>query len=153
MALFRNMQNRIDDLNETVQENLVGIRVVKSYVREEHEKQKFKASNDAFTKAGLSAVMRIILMQPAMMLGISTTTVLILYYGGKMVLVGGLEIGLLSSLLNYVMMVLMSVMMVAMCLLQYTRAKACASVFSRSSTPSPTSRTARQRPCRKKPAA
>ncbi len=126
MTLFRNMQNRIDDLNETVQENLVGIRVVKSYVREPHERKKFKASNDAFTKAGLSAVMRIILMQPAMMLGISTTTVLILYYGGKMVLVGDLEIGLLSSLLNYVMMVLMSVMMVAMCLLQYTRAKACA---------------------------
>lgn len=126
MTLFRNMQNRIDDLNETVQENLVAIRVVKSYVREPHERKKFKASNDAFTKAGLSAVMRIILMQPAMMLGISTTTVLILYYGGKMVLVGDLEIGLLSSLLNYVMMVLMSVMMVAMCLLQYTRAKACA---------------------------
>lgn len=126
MTLFRNMQNRIDDLNETVQENLVGIRVVKSYVRESHERKKFKASNDAFTRAGLSAVMRIILMQPAMMLGISTTTVLILYYGGRMVLVGDLEIGLLSSLLNYVMMVLMSVMMVAMCLLQYTRAKACA---------------------------
>lgn len=125
-VLFRNMQNRIDDLNETVQENLVGIRVVKSYVREEHERKKFKNSNDAFTKAGLSAVMRIILMQPVMMLGVSATSVLILYLGGKMVLTGDLEIGLLSSLLNYVLMVLMSVMMVAMCLLQYTRAKACA---------------------------
>lgn len=125
-ALFRNMQNRIDGLNETIQENLVGIRVVKSYVREAHEKEKFKGSNDAFTKAGLSAVMRIILMQPAMMIGISVSNVLILYFGGQMVLGHTLEIGLLSSLLNYVMMVLMSVMMVAFCLLQYTRARACA---------------------------
>ena len=126
VPLFRNMQQRIDDLNETVQENLVGIRVVKSYVREDHERGKFKRVNDNFTRAGLAAVMRIILMSPFMTLGISITTVLILYIGGRMVLGGDLEIGLLSSLLNYVMMVLMSVMMLAMCLLQYTRAKASA---------------------------
>ena len=126
VPLFRNMQRRIDDLNETVQENLVGIRVVKSYVREDHERGKFKRVNDNFTRAGLAAVMRIILMSPFMTLGISITTVLILYIGGRMVLGGDLEIGLLSSLLNYVLMVLLSVMMVALCLLQYTRAKASA---------------------------
>ncbi len=126
MGLFRVMQHRLDDLNETVQENLVGIRVVKSYVREEHEKTKFKVSNDAFTQSGLNVSLRIILMQPLMMIGISSATVLILYFGGKMVLTGDLEIGLLTSLINYVMMVLMSVIMVAMCLLQYTRARACA---------------------------
>ena len=126
MGLFRAMQHRLDQLNETVQENLVGIRVVKSYVREEFEKTKFKASNDAFTQAGMNVSLRIILMQPMMMIGISAATVLILYLGGQTVLQGDLEIGLLSSLLNYVLMVLMSVMMVGMCLLMYTRAKACA---------------------------
>ena len=126
MGLFRAMQHRLDLLNETVQENLTAIRVVKSYVREEFEKEKFKTSNDNFTKAGMNVSLRIILMQPAMMLGVSISTVLILYLGGQTVLRGDLEIGLLSSLLNYVLMVLMSVMMVAMCLLMYTRAKACA---------------------------
>ena len=126
MGLFRAMQHRLDLLNETVQENLTSIRVVKSYVREEFEKEKFKTSNDNFTKAGMNVSLRIILMQPAMMLGVSISTVLILYLGGQTVLRGDLEIGLLSSLLNYVLMVLMSVMMVAMCLLMYTRAKACA---------------------------
>ncbi len=126
MGLFRAMQHRLDLLNETVQENLTAIRVVKSYVREEFEKEKFKTSNDNFTKAGMNVSLRIILMQPAMMLGISISTALILYLGGQTVLRGDLEIGLLSSLLNYVLMVLMSVMMVAMCLLMYTRAKACA---------------------------
>ncbi len=126
MGLFRAMQHRLDLLNETVQENLTSIRVVKSYVREEFEKEKFKTSNDNFTTAGMNVSLRIILMQPAMMLGVSISTVLILYLGGQTVLRGDLEIGLLSSLLNYVLMVLMSVMMVAMCLLMYTRAKACA---------------------------
>lgn len=65
-------------------------------------------------------------MQPMMMIGISAATVLILYLGGQTVLQGDLEIGLLSSLLNYVLMVLMSVMMVGMCLLMYTPGKACA---------------------------
>lgn len=87
----------------------MGIRVVKSYVREEFEKTKFKASNDAFTQAGMNVSLRIILMQPMMMIGISAATVLILYLGGQTVLQGDLEIGLLSSLLNYVLMVLMSV--------------------------------------------
>ena len=97
MGLFRAMQHRLDQLNETVQENLVGIRVVKSYVREEFEKTKFKASNDAFTQAGMNVSLRIILMQPMMMIGISAATVLILYLGGQTVLQGDLEIGLLSS--------------------------------------------------------
>lgn len=125
MGLFRAMQHRLDLLNETVQENLTSIRVVKSYVREEFEKSKFKTSNDNFTQAGMNVSLRIILMQPMMMLGISISTVLILYLGGLTVLQGELEIGLLSSLLNYILMVLTSVMMVAMCLLMYTRAKAC----------------------------
>lgn len=126
MGLFRAMQHRLDLLNETVQENLTSIRVVKSYVREEFEKSKFKTSNDNFTQAGMNVSLRIILMQPIMMMGISISTVLILYLGGLTVLQGELEIGLLSSLLNYILMVLTSVMMMAMCLLMYTRAKACA---------------------------
>jgi ATP-binding cassette subfamily B protein len=124
--LFRVMQKKIDALNEKVQENLAGIRVVKSYVRSDYEKKKFKAANDDYTNAGLNAVLRVIMVNPVMTLFISTATVLILYYGGVIVLNGEMEVGMLSSLLNYVMMVLMGVMMVAMALLMYSRAQACA---------------------------
>ncbi len=124
-SLFRAMQTKIDALNEKVQENLVGIRVVKSYVRADFEKEKFRTANDDYTSAGLRAVLRIVSLNPIMMLCVSTGTVLILYNGGLLVLGGELPIGQLSSLLNYVMMVLMGVMMVAMTLLQYSRAQAC----------------------------
>ncbi len=124
-SLFRAMQTKIDALNEKVQENLVGIRVVKSYVRADFEKEKFRNANDDYTNAGLRAVLRVISLNPIMMLCVSTATVLILYNGGLLVLGGELPIGQLSSLLNYIMMVLMGVMMVAMALLQYSRAQAC----------------------------
>lgn len=124
--LFEIMQEKIDLLNEKVQENLVAIRVVKSFVRENFERGKFKQANDDFTSAGLHAVLRIVMMQPIMMFGISLATVLILYYGGHQVLAGTLNIGDLQAVLNYIFQVLFSVMMVAMALLQYTRAEACA---------------------------
>ena len=124
--LFSAMQKRIDQLNEKVQENLVGIRVVKAFVREDHERGKFKTANDNFTRAGLSAVMRIVLLDPIMMTGITIVTALVLYFGGHMVLGGSLEIGELSSINTYIFSILFSVMMLAMALLQYVRASACA---------------------------
>ena len=124
--LFRIMQKKIDALNQVIQENLVGIRVVKAFVRQSHEKEKFKTANDAYTHAGLSAVMRVMLMNPVLMMGISVATVLILYNGGILVIQGELEVGQLSSLLTYIFNILFSVMMVGMALFQYTRAKACA---------------------------
>ena len=123
--LFELMQNKIDAMNEKVQENLVGIRVVKSYVREDHERQKFQKANDEFTHAGLRAVLTIILQQPIMMMGITTVTALVLYFGGNMVLAGNLEVGTLSSIVTYIFNILISIMMLAMVLLQYVRASAC----------------------------
>ena len=124
--LFETMQQKIDELNEKVQENLVGIRVVKAYVREDHEEQKFQAANDAFTHAGLRAVLLVILQNPIMMVGITVVNALVLYFGGHMVLGGALEVGTLSSILTYIFNILFSIMMLAMALLQYVRASACA---------------------------
>ena len=124
--LFKKMQKAIDSLNEKVQENLIAIRVVKSYVRDDHEREKFRQANDHFTKTGLSAVLRVILMQPIMMMGISITTVLVLYNGGQLVLAGGLEVGDLQALINYISQILFSVLMVGMALFQYIRAQASA---------------------------
>ena len=124
--LFELMQSKIDAMNEKVQENLVGIRVVKSYVREEFEQQKFQTANDEFTRLSLKAVLTVILQQPIMMMGITTVTALVLYFGGHMVLSGNLEVGTLSSIVTYIFNILISIMMLAMVLLQYVRASACA---------------------------
>ena len=124
--LFGVMQRRIDGLNDTVQENLVAIRVVKAFVRSGYEKTKFMAANDALTKAALAVAMRIVFLQPIMMLCFYAATVGVLWLGGQMVMGGDLLIGDLSSFLTYIFLILMSIMMMAMSLLQLTRAQASA---------------------------
>ncbi len=122
--LFEKMQKALDHLNETVQENLIAVRVVKSYVRENHEREKFMDANDGFTAAGLNAVLRMVAIQPVMMICFSVATVLVLYNGGSMVLGGTLKIGYLQTVTGYIMQILMSAMMIGMAVLQYTRAQA-----------------------------
>jgi ATP-binding cassette subfamily B protein len=124
--LFELMQKRIDGLNDTVQENLIAIRVVKAFVRSGYEKTKFKTANDALTDAALAVVMRIIFIQPIMMICFNAATAGVLWLGGQMVMGGTLLIGELSSFLTYIFQILISVMMVAMSLLQLSRAQACA---------------------------
>ncbi len=124
--LFETMQKRIDGLNNVLQENLVAIRVVKAFVREDHERQKFNRSSDELMTAGLNVGMRVIAMMPIMMLCMNGATLAVLYFGGRMVMGATFELGDLNAFLSYIMQVLMSVMMVAMSLLQLSRAQACA---------------------------
>ena len=124
--LFEAMQRRIDGLNNVLQENLVAIRVVKAFVREDHEREKFNRSSDALMKAGLTVGMRVIAIMPIMMLCMNGATLAVLYFGGRMVMGGDFLLGDLNAFLSYIMQVLMSVMMVAMSLLQLSRAQACA---------------------------
>ena len=124
--LFGIMQKKIDNLNGTVQENLVAIRVVKAFVRAVHEKVKFKKSNDELTEAGLRAVTRVILMQPIMTIFLYAAIVAVLWIGGNQVIVGDMLVGDLSSFITYISQILMSVMMLAMSLLHYSRAQASA---------------------------
>ena len=124
--LFEVMQKRIDGLNNVLQENLVAIRVVKAFVREDHEREKFNRSSDELMLAGLRVGMRVIAMMPIMMLCMNGATLAVLYFGGRMVMGATFELGDLNAFLSYIMQVLMSVMMVAMSLLQLSRAQACA---------------------------
>ena len=122
--LFEKMQKALDHLNEKVQENLVAVRVVKSYVREDREREKFLDANDGFTAAGLRAVLRVVAIQPVMMICMSAATVLVLYFGGQMVLGLEMDLGYLQTVLDYIMQILMSIMMVGMAILQLTRSQA-----------------------------
>ena len=124
--LFQVMQQKIDGLNNTLQENLVAIRVVKAFVRQDHEESKFKTANDELTQAGMNVGLRVITMMPLMTVAMNAATVGVLYLGGKMVMKAQFDLGDLQAILTYVSQILMSVMMVAMTLLQLSRAQACA---------------------------
>jgi ATP-binding cassette subfamily B protein len=123
--LFELMQTKIDNLNASVQENLIGIRVVKSFVRMTHEKAKFKKSNDDLMKTSISATIRLSVMQPATMMVLYGTTLAIYWFGGHMVGTGDLLSGELLSFATYIQNILMSVMMFSMVLMGLTRARAC----------------------------
>ena len=124
--LFEIFQVKLDGLNNSVQENLIAIRVVKAFVREGYEKTKFARSNDELKEAGIRAVTRVVLLTPVMMLSFNVSIVLVLWFGGRFVMGGSFLTGDLFSFISYIMNVLMSVMMLAFSLLQLTRARASA---------------------------
>lgn len=123
---FTIFQEKIDALNNTLQENLIGIRVVKSFVRAAHEIEKFRQANDALTNAGIRAVSIAILTMPVMMFVMNGATLAIVWMGGKMVYVGTLGAGELIGFISYVSQILFSVMMISWVFLMSARAQASA---------------------------
>ena len=124
--LFTTMQAKVDALNGTVQENLIAIRVVKAYVREKHEKLKFRKSNDELTEAGVHAGNLISMMMPLMMFVMNATMIAVIWFGGKMVSAGGMGTGALMSFLSYLTEILISVMIFSLIFVMFARAEACA---------------------------
>lgn len=128
---FAKMQTKIDALNNTVQENITNVRVVKSFVREDHETEKFFAVNRNLKNAGMSAMKVMIFMGPVMTIFMNVTTLIVLWFGANIVLdesgtVGGMQIGDLSAFITYVTQILSSLMMVTMMLMTSSRALASA---------------------------
>jgi len=123
--LYAVMQKKIDGLNSTVQENLIAIRVVKSFVRMVFEKTKFKKSNDELMQAAMKASNNIIIIMPIMMLVLNGATLAVIWFGGKMVGTQVLGTGELMGFISYIMQIMISLMMIAMIFLFLSRAKAC----------------------------
>ena len=128
---FAKMQTKIDGLNNTVQESLTNVRVVKSFVREDFERDKFSAANRELKESGMSAVKVMIFMSPIMTIIMNVTTLAVLWFGAHIVLeeagtVGGMLIGDLSAFITYVSQILSSLMMVTMMLMNSSRALASA---------------------------
>ena len=122
---FSKMQDKIDGLNNTVQENLTNVRVVKSFVREGHEKEKFSAANRRLKKSAMAASGVMIFMNPMMSLFMQFTTVAVVWLGGKQIVEGtGLTPGDLVAFLTYINQILMSLMMVSMLFIMASRALA-----------------------------
>ena len=123
--MFQKMQKKIDNINRVVQENLIGIRVVKAYVREDREKDKFHEASDDLANQGSKASGLIITVMPIMML-LMNFVIIYIYYKGSIDASNKLmDVGQISVLANYIVQVLMNIMMVSMLMLQLTRAKTC----------------------------
>lgn len=125
--MFQKMQKKIDNVNRVVQENLIGIRVVKAFVREDREKEKFHKASDELAKQGSKAAGLVVTVMPILMLMMNVVIVYI-YYKGSLDAANPnvkMDVGQISVLASYIVQVLMNIMMVSMLMLQLTRAKAC----------------------------
>lgn len=123
---FRVMQEKIDGLNTSVQENITNIRVVKSFVREEQQNEKFKTANANLKAGALSAMNIIIITMPLMTFFMNFTSLSVLWFGGRMVLLGGMKLGDLTAFTTYITQILMSLMMLSMVFMTGSRAAASA---------------------------
>ena len=118
------MQKKLDALNSNIQEVLTNVRVIKSFVRGEDEEEKFARSNEELKESSLSAFNVVILNMPIMMLIMNLTTLGVVWFGGKQILAGTMPVGDLTAFTSYIVQILMSLMMLAMVLLQCSRAMA-----------------------------
>ncbi len=126
---FSAMQKKIDKLNSTVRENVTNVRVVKSFVREDHEIEKFEADNTDLKNTGMRAVKVMIYMSPVMNIFMYMTVIAIIWFGHGIVLsengiAGGMTVGDLSMFITYATQILSSLMMVTMLLMNASRALA-----------------------------
>ena len=123
---FKAVQAKIDAVNGTVEENLIGIRVVKAFVREPHEKTKFKKSSDELSDTAIRAGNLVVTIMPIMLLVLNGATIAVIWFGGHMVGNHQLGTGELVGFISYVMLILMSVLMVSTILMMLARARASA---------------------------
>lgn len=121
---FTAMQKKLDKLNSGIQEALTNVRVIKSFVREDFEKDKFRKDNENLQKSSLDAMKIVIMTMPVMMLAMNITTLAVVWYGGNIIIAGNMQVGDLTAFTTYIVQILMSLMMLSMVFLQSSRAMA-----------------------------
>lgn len=121
---FEKMLSRYDSMNAKVQENLTGIRVVKAFSREDYENERFTERTDEVRAAQFFAEKLVILNMPIMQLCMYATITAIIWFGGKMAVVGDIQTGELSSFIMYVGQILMSLMMLSMLFIMFVISRA-----------------------------
>lgn len=121
---FDIMQKKLDALNSNIQEVLTNVRVIKSFVRGSYEEERFAQANEDLKQSSLSAFKIVIFNMPLMMCMMNATTLAVVWLGGKQILAGSMPVGDLTAFTTYIVQILMSLMMLAMVLLQSSRALA-----------------------------
>ena len=124
--MYTKVQERLDGLNEVMQENLAGMRVVKAFVRARHEETRFKTANENLTNQSVKAARTVAIMPSFMMLTMNVGIVSVLWFGGIQVTQGNMHIGQIIAFVNYLMTTLFSLMMVSTMVIQLARAEASA---------------------------
>ncbi|ACI19218.1 ABC transporter ATP-binding protein [Dictyoglomus thermophilum] len=125
--LFSEVQKRIDYVNNVVRENLVGIRVVRAFRREDYEKERFRYANSALMNAVIKAIMLMIIAMPLFMLVMNLSILAVLWFGGLLVEKGNMQVGEVMAYINYMTQILFSLMMIGNILMFISRASASAS--------------------------
>ena len=123
---FRRMQTRIDEVNRVLREQITGIRVVRAFVREPRETERFATANADLTDVALRAGRWMATMFPLVMLVINVSSVAVIWFGAHRVDDGQMQVGALTAFLSYLMQILMSVMMATFMLMMVPRASVCA---------------------------
>lgn len=126
VPLFRQMQVRIDRINEVLREKLSGVRVIRAFVRTRHEEARFEQANDELTETSLRVTRLFALMMPTLMLIMNLSSVAVIWFGARLVDDGSMQIGDLTAFLQYIAQILFSVMLAVMMFVMIPRAAASA---------------------------
>lgn len=121
--LFRSLQVKIDGINRIMREQITGIRVIRAFVRDDHERERFDAANTDLREVGVAVGRLMALMFPMVMLVMNLTSVGVLWFGGQRIDAGEMQVGALTAFLSYIMQILMSVMMATMMFMIVPRAE------------------------------
>ncbi|MGO9082775.1 MAG: ABC transporter ATP-binding protein [Streptosporangiaceae bacterium] len=124
--LFRLMQVRIDQINRVLREQITGVRVIRAFVRDEHERDRFAGANTELFDVSLGVGKLFALMFPSVMLILNLSSVAVLWFGGHLIAEGTMQIGSLVAFLAYLLQILMSVMMATFMFVLVPRAEVCA---------------------------
>jgi ATP-binding cassette subfamily B protein len=124
--LFRLVQERIDGINRVVREQIAGIRVIRAFVRDEHEQARYAQANNDLTDVSLAVGRLMSFMFPTVLMVINLSSVAVLWFGAQRIDSGAMQIGALTAFLAYLMQILMSVMMATFMFVMIPRAEVCA---------------------------
>ena len=124
--LFRTMQVRIDKVNRVMREQISGIRVIRAFVRDDRERDRFAVANAELTDVSLRVGRLMALMFPTVMLLVNASSVAVMWFGGHRIDDGSMQIGALTAFLSYLMQILMSIMMATFMFVMIPRAEVCA---------------------------
>lgn len=124
--LFRGVQERIDTVNRVLREQITGIRVIRAFVRDTHERKRFTGANDDLMDVSLRAGRLMSLMFPSVMLVVNLSSIAVVWFGAHRIDDGGMQIGALTAFLSYLMQILMAIMMATFMFMMVPRAEVCA---------------------------
>ena len=124
--LFRAMQDRLDEINRVLREQITGVRVVRAFVRDDLEQERFAGASTQLMNVSLGVGRLMALMFPAVMVVLNFSSVAVLWFGGHLVASGSMQIGQLTAFLSYLMQILISVMMATFMFMMVPRAEVCA---------------------------